>query len=75
MYNATVEIVHQAYNTGLLQQHSLTVMGITVTMESKSKFQRLTAKNGKRVNSTTIDDTDSEAVVHTSIALLLIDLL
>ena len=66
-------LIHQAYNCGVLQYHPMTVAGITVEMTMFSHFNQLAARFNGRLLSISMYDQDSEAAQLSSIQNLIAD--
>mgnify|MGYP001585447923 CR=1 FL=1 len=60
-------LVYQAYASGVLQYHPMTVAGITVEMTMFSHFNQLAARFNGRLLSISMYDEDSEAAQLSSI--------
>jgi hypothetical protein len=60
-------LIHQAYNCGLLQRHPLTVAGVTAEMTMFGNFNQLALRFNGRLLSISMYDEDSEDAQFSSI--------
>lgn len=68
-------LVHQAYNCGVLQYHPMTVAGITIEMTMFRNFNQLAARYNNRLMSISMYDQDSEAAQLSSIQDLIANII
>lgn len=68
-------IIHQAYNSGLLQYHPMVIVDITVTMNMHSNFNQLALQFNGRLLSASIYDADSEDAQAATIENLVTDII
>lgn len=60
-------LIHQAYNCGVLQHHPLTVAGVIVEMTMFGNFNQLALRFNGKLLSISMYDEDSEATQFSSI--------
>lgn len=60
-------LIHQAYNCGVLQYHPMTIADITITMTMFRNFNQLAAQHNGRLLSISMYDEDSEDAQFSSI--------
>lgn len=68
-------LVHQAYNCGVLQHHPMSIADIWVEMTMYGNFNQLTVRHNHRLISVSIYDQDSEDAQFSSIQNLLADII
>lgn len=73
--NQVINLIFQAYNSGLLQYHPMSIAGINVTMTMFRNFNQLAFQFNGRLLSISMYDGDNEDTQLPSIENLIIDLL
>jgi hypothetical protein len=68
-------LIHQAYNCGVLQYHPMTIAGITVEMTMFRNFNQLALRFNGRLLSISMYDQDSEDTAFSSIQDLVANLI
>lgn len=68
-------LVHQAYNCGVLQYHPMTIAGITIEMTMFRNFNQLAVRYNNRLLSISMYDQDSEDAQFSSIQDLLANII
>ena len=68
-------LVHQAYNCGVLQYHPMTIAGVVVEMTMFCNFNQLAARYNNRLLSISMYDQDSEDAQFSSIQDLLANII
>lgn len=68
-------LIHQAYNCGVLQYHPMTIAGVTVEMTMFHNFNQLALRHNNRLLSISMYDEDSEDAQFSSIQDLLANIL
>jgi hypothetical protein len=61
------DLIHQAYNCGVLQYHPMTIADVTVEMTMYGNFNQLTLRYNNRLLSISMYDQDSEDAQFSSI--------
>jgi hypothetical protein len=68
-------LVHQAYNCGVLQYHPMTIADVTVEMTMFRNFNQLAVRYNNRLLSISMYDQDSEDAQFSSIQDLIADII
>lgn len=68
-------LIHQAYNCGVLQYHPMTIADITVEITMFRNFNQLTIRHNKQLLSIGMYDEDSEEAQFSSIQDLLTNII
>lgn len=76
VFSSTIaSLAIQAYQSGVLQYHPMTIADVTISMTMFSQFNQVTVQYNHRLMSVSIFDTDSESCQNSSIQNLIADIL